>query len=75
MGRRVVSGGCHPAERKNSDFAALWGLSPDGEEGVAHTCPYRSKPLEPLLAAAPRLSFRPTCGPGWPAGPPHFAIF
>ncbi|CAA6656590.1 unnamed protein product [Spirodela intermedia] len=28
MGRRVVSGGCHPAERKNNDFAALrqlWG--------------------------------------------------
>ncbi|CAA6659750.1 unnamed protein product [Spirodela intermedia] len=23
MGRRVISGGCHPAERKNSDFAAL----------------------------------------------------
>ncbi|CAA6675224.1 unnamed protein product [Spirodela intermedia] len=23
MGRRVVSGGCHPAERKNGDFAAL----------------------------------------------------
>ncbi|CAA6674618.1 unnamed protein product [Spirodela intermedia] len=28
MGRRVVSGGCHPAERKNSDFAALWGCHP-----------------------------------------------
>ncbi|CAA7401706.1 unnamed protein product [Spirodela intermedia] len=28
MGRRVVSGGCHPAEWKNGDFAALqqlWG--------------------------------------------------
>ncbi|CAA7401819.1 unnamed protein product [Spirodela intermedia] len=24
--------GCHPAERKNGDFAALWRLSPDGEE-------------------------------------------
>ncbi|CAA6658081.1 unnamed protein product [Spirodela intermedia] len=23
MGRRIVSGGCHPAEWKNSDFAAL----------------------------------------------------
>ncbi|CAA6657051.1 unnamed protein product [Spirodela intermedia] len=23
MGRRIVSGGCHPAERKNGDFAAL----------------------------------------------------
>ncbi|CAA6657050.1 unnamed protein product [Spirodela intermedia] len=22
MGRRVVSGGCHPAERKNGDFAS-----------------------------------------------------
>ncbi|CAB1184485.1 unnamed protein product [Spirodela intermedia] len=28
----VVSGGCHPAERKNGDFAALRRLSPDGEE-------------------------------------------
>ncbi|CAA6675656.1 unnamed protein product [Spirodela intermedia] len=27
MGRRVVSGGCHPAERKNGDFAALRRLS------------------------------------------------
>ncbi|CAA7409458.1 unnamed protein product [Spirodela intermedia] len=26
MGRRIVSGGCHPVERKNGDFAALrWG--------------------------------------------------
>ncbi|CAA7401504.1 unnamed protein product [Spirodela intermedia] len=32
MGRRVVSGGCHPAERKNGDFAALRRLSPDGKE-------------------------------------------
>ncbi|CAA7411067.1 unnamed protein product [Spirodela intermedia] len=24
--------GCHPAERKNGDFAALRRLSPDGEE-------------------------------------------
>ncbi|CAA7392263.1 unnamed protein product [Spirodela intermedia] len=32
MGRRIVSGGCHPAEQKNGDFAALWRLSPDGEE-------------------------------------------
>ncbi|CAA7393063.1 unnamed protein product [Spirodela intermedia] len=23
MGRRVISGGCHPAEQKNGDFAAL----------------------------------------------------
>ncbi|CAA7400678.1 unnamed protein product [Spirodela intermedia] len=23
MGRRIVSSGCHPAERKNDDFAAL----------------------------------------------------
>ncbi|CAA7395936.1 unnamed protein product [Spirodela intermedia] len=23
VGRRIVSGGCHPAERKNGDFAAL----------------------------------------------------
>ncbi|CAA7409593.1 unnamed protein product [Spirodela intermedia] len=29
---KVVSGGCHPAERKNGDFAALRRLSPDGEE-------------------------------------------
>ncbi|CAA6674140.1 unnamed protein product [Spirodela intermedia] len=28
----VVSGSCHPAERKNSDFATLRRLSPDGEE-------------------------------------------
>ncbi|CAA7397950.1 unnamed protein product [Spirodela intermedia] len=32
MGHRIVSGGCHPAERKNGDFAALRRLSPDGEE-------------------------------------------
>ncbi|CAA7393271.1 unnamed protein product [Spirodela intermedia] len=32
MGCRVVSGSYHPAERKNDDFAALWRLSPDGEE-------------------------------------------
>ncbi|CAB1184609.1 unnamed protein product [Spirodela intermedia] len=32
MGRRVVSGGCHSAEQKNGDFAALRRLSPDGEE-------------------------------------------
>ncbi|CAA7393117.1 unnamed protein product [Spirodela intermedia] len=32
MGRRIVSGGCHPAERKNGDFVALRRLSPDGEE-------------------------------------------
>ncbi|CAA7405817.1 unnamed protein product [Spirodela intermedia] len=32
VGRRIVSGGCHPAERKNGDFAALRRLSPDGEE-------------------------------------------
>ncbi|CAA6670187.1 unnamed protein product [Spirodela intermedia] len=32
MGRRIVSGGYHPAEQKNSDFAALQWLSPDGEE-------------------------------------------
>ncbi|CAA7394771.1 unnamed protein product [Spirodela intermedia] len=32
MGRRVVSGGCHPVERKNGNFAALWRLSPDGKE-------------------------------------------
>ncbi|CAA7407051.1 unnamed protein product [Spirodela intermedia] len=32
MGRRVVSGSCHLAERKNSDFAALRQLSPNGEE-------------------------------------------
>ncbi|CAA6674712.1 unnamed protein product [Spirodela intermedia] len=25
MGRRVVSGGYHPAEQKNGDFAALCG--------------------------------------------------
>ncbi|CAA6674296.1 unnamed protein product [Spirodela intermedia] len=28
MGRRVVSGGCHPAERKNGDFAASGGCHP-----------------------------------------------
>ncbi|CAA6674713.1 unnamed protein product [Spirodela intermedia] len=31
MGRRVVSGSCHPAERKNGDFATLQRLSPDRE--------------------------------------------
>ncbi|CAA7394455.1 unnamed protein product [Spirodela intermedia] len=39
MGRRIVSGGCHLAQRKNGDFAALRRLSPDGEEldgGGAH---------------------------------------
>ncbi|CAA6674608.1 unnamed protein product [Spirodela intermedia] len=25
----------------------------------------QAKPLEPLLAATPRLRFRPACGPGW----------
>ncbi|CAA7403820.1 unnamed protein product [Spirodela intermedia] len=33
MGRQVVSGSCHLAEQKNSDFAALRWLSPDGEDG------------------------------------------
>ncbi|CAA7409442.1 unnamed protein product [Spirodela intermedia] len=32
MGCRIVSGGCHPVEWKNGDFAALRRLSPDGEE-------------------------------------------
>ncbi|CAA7393266.1 unnamed protein product [Spirodela intermedia] len=32
MGRRIVSGGCHPAEQKNDDFAALRRLSPDDGE-------------------------------------------
>ncbi|CAA7400834.1 unnamed protein product [Spirodela intermedia] len=32
MGRRIVSRGCHLAERKNGDSTALWRLSPDGEE-------------------------------------------
>ncbi|CAA7397724.1 unnamed protein product [Spirodela intermedia] len=39
MGRQIVSGGCHLAERKNDDFAALWRLSLDEEEldgGRAH---------------------------------------
>ncbi|CAA7389254.1 unnamed protein product [Spirodela intermedia] len=42
------------------------------ESRVANTCPYRSKlkPLEPLLAASPRLHFQLACGLGWPAGPP-----
>ncbi|CAA7400686.1 unnamed protein product [Spirodela intermedia] len=63
MGRRVVSGGCHPAEWKNDDFAAFWRLSPNGKE-------LDGGGARPLLAATPRLSFRPACGPGWPAGPP-----
>ncbi|CAA7403214.1 unnamed protein product [Spirodela intermedia] len=25
MGRRIISSSCHPAERKNGDFAALYG--------------------------------------------------
>ncbi|CAA7405119.1 unnamed protein product [Spirodela intermedia] len=32
MGRRIISGGCHSAERKNGDFAALRWLSLDGKE-------------------------------------------
>ncbi|CAA6658272.1 unnamed protein product [Spirodela intermedia] len=28
MGRRIVSGGCHLAERKNGDFAALGDCHP-----------------------------------------------
>ncbi|CAA6668631.1 unnamed protein product [Spirodela intermedia] len=36
MGRRVVSGGCHLAERKNGDFAALRRLSPDEEDKVSY---------------------------------------
>ncbi|CAA7405268.1 unnamed protein product [Spirodela intermedia] len=39
MGHRIVSGSCHPVEWKNGNFAALWWLSPDGEEldgGGAH---------------------------------------
>ncbi|CAA6665125.1 unnamed protein product [Spirodela intermedia] len=32
MGRRIISNGCHLAEWKNDDFAALWRLSPDREE-------------------------------------------
>ncbi|CAA7407501.1 unnamed protein product [Spirodela intermedia] len=32
MDHRVVSGGCHPAKQKNSNFAALWWLSLDGKE-------------------------------------------
>ncbi|CAA6674534.1 unnamed protein product [Spirodela intermedia] len=45
MGRRVISGGCHPAERKNGDFAALRRLSPDGEEldGVQEECKMKWK--------------------------------
>ncbi|CAA6674272.1 unnamed protein product [Spirodela intermedia] len=31
MGRRVVFGGCHLAEQKNSDFASLRRLSPERE--------------------------------------------
>ncbi|CAA7402653.1 unnamed protein product [Spirodela intermedia] len=39
MGCRIISGGCHSAERKNDDFAALRRLSLDREEldgGGAH---------------------------------------
>ncbi|CAA6672453.1 unnamed protein product [Spirodela intermedia] len=32
VSRRIVFGGCHPAERKNGDFAALRRLSPNREE-------------------------------------------
>ncbi|CAA6659595.1 unnamed protein product [Spirodela intermedia] len=32
MGCRIISDGCHLAERKNDNFAALWRLSLDGEE-------------------------------------------
>ncbi|CAA6667551.1 unnamed protein product [Spirodela intermedia] len=51
MGHQIVFGGCHLAERKNSDFAALWRLSPDGEEldgGGAHEVATRLSTDHPL---------------------------
>ncbi|CAA6675424.1 unnamed protein product [Spirodela intermedia] len=52
MGRQVVFGGCHPAEWKNGDFAALRRLSPDGEEldgGGAREVATRLPADRPLL--------------------------
>ncbi|CAA7393110.1 unnamed protein product [Spirodela intermedia] len=40
MGRRVVSGGCHLAERKNGDFAALrrlWGACQGASSSGPHS--------------------------------------
>ncbi|CAA7388859.1 unnamed protein product [Spirodela intermedia] len=39
---QIVSGGCHPVERKNDDFAALRRLSPDREELDGGGAPVRS---------------------------------
>ncbi|CAA6668447.1 unnamed protein product [Spirodela intermedia] len=51
MGRRIISGGCHPAEWKNGNFVALRQLSPDKEKldggGVCEvaTCLLTDRPL------------------------------
>ncbi|CAA6674783.1 unnamed protein product [Spirodela intermedia] len=57
MGRRVVSGGCHLAERKNGDFAALRRLSPDEEELDGGGRVSRSFILSNFSSNAPRISF------------------
>ncbi|CAA7394609.1 unnamed protein product [Spirodela intermedia] len=71
LGQRRLSFILRSAQQEEA-FHRIWYAL---RRGVAHTCPYWSKPLEALLTSTPRLSFRPACGPGWPAGPPHFAIF
>ncbi|CAA7392248.1 unnamed protein product [Spirodela intermedia] len=54
MGRRIVSGGCHPAERKNGDFAALqwlwgWGAC----QGASSSSPRSKRRL--FIASIPFL--------------------
>ncbi|CAA6660754.1 unnamed protein product [Spirodela intermedia] len=39
MGRRVVSGGYHPVERKNGDFVTLWRLKVPSLACTTTPCP------------------------------------
>ncbi|CAA6674597.1 unnamed protein product [Spirodela intermedia] len=73
MGRRIVSGGCHLAERKNGDFVALRRLSPDGEEldgggRMSGSFILRSAQQEGLFIASGTLSRGGDSSPGgsWP---------
>ncbi|CAA6672009.1 unnamed protein product [Spirodela intermedia] len=45
MGRRIVSGSCHPAERKNGDFAALRRLKVLSLACTTTPCPTAGWPL------------------------------
>ncbi|CAA7388861.1 unnamed protein product [Spirodela intermedia] len=68
VGRQIVFGGCHPAERKNGDFAALRRLSPDGEEldgGGAHVRELHPQvqSMSPSLVCVQPLLVPPT---NWP---------